>query len=261
MIAPKVWIISSVPADPFKNLDFDSLHFDSLEKAAALTPEINLFLNTLDQEYLKQSGIKFEIIRALDNKLPKVWEYDALMLWWSPAMVNEKNEKPWIGWLLDFVNKEVNNWTPVLWMCFWHQILVSAFWGKVDDMTSWRHLWPASIMLNADGKWDEIFSQIDEQFTSLYSHKQSVIDLGEAKVLWLASHDPYSVVKVWNDAWWVQFHPEFRPETVSFLAKLMKWQLESEWLDMKKIIGDARSQAWNDWSKIIQLFLKKYWNK
>jgi hypothetical protein len=72
-----------VPENAFANLDFSTLGFDAGEEAAAKMPEIDLFLNTLDEEYrreLKNSGVRFEIIRAMNNDLPKPGEYDAFLL-------------------------------------------------------------------------------------------------------------------------------------------------------------------------------------
>ncbi len=266
MLQPKIWIISSVPENAFANLDFTALGFDSGDEAAAKMPEIDLFLNTLDEEYrraLTTSGIKFEIIRAMNNDLPKHGEYGAFLLWGAQTDVRDRARLPWVEWLIQFVHREVNSWTPVLGMCFWHQVLVTAFWWKVVPMDTGRKLWPSSIMLNADGKWDEIFWQLNEQFTAMYSHRQSAVDPWEAKVLWSTSYDKHTIVKVGEHAWWVQYHPEFTSDTISFLAKLMhnSGVLQTEWLDMKEIIWNAKAQAAIEGAKTIQLFLKKYWNK
>lgn len=257
----KIWIISSVPANPFAKLDFKDLNFSELEKNAALSPELLLFLDGLDEEYRTQSGIKFELIRAIDEKLPQHWDYDAYMLWGSPAMVTDRNEKPRINNLINFVHNEVNSWTPVFGMCFGHQVLATAFGGEVWDMPS-RILGSHSTMINVQGKWDEIFKQIDEQLYGLYSHKQSIQSISdEITILWSTKYDPYSIIKVWDNAWWVQFHPEFKPETITFLAKLMQPILIHENISLEDILVNMKDVWSNNGSKLIQLFIKKYYNK
>lgn len=259
----KVGIISSVPQSPFAKLDFDSLWFTTKEKKAALMPELQLFLKTIDAEYrrsLRSSGVKFDIIRAMEG-MPKHWAYDAYILWWSPAMVGEAREKPRIAEYQEFIHREVSNGTPVLGICFGHQVLVSAFGGSVEDLSDGRTLWSRSVMLNTDWNTDELFAHIDDQFEALWSHKQHVVDPGEGKVLGVSGHDECAIVKLGDDAWWVQFHPEFTSATVSFLSKLMRWQLKNEWIEVEDILSNLKASTNNNWSKIISLFLKKYWNK
>lgn len=257
----KIGIISCVPPAIFANNKFDTNIFSDSEITSAKKEEIRVFLDLLDKEYedaVKKQWISFELIRAMEW-LPANKSHDAYIIGGSPAMVTDK--LPWIDDLKKFINTQVNNQTPVLWICFWHQILASSFWSEVDFMP-WRKLWKGSVLLNAKWKGDEIFSQIDNNFETLWSHKQALLKPSdELTVIWGAEHDKNAVIKVWEHAWGMQFHPEFTVDFVQFLRKIMDSSLRNEGLSPEDIWSQLKSMASNEGSKIVQLFLKKYWNK
>lgn len=246
----KIAILSSVKPWIFSNFANDE-RFSEQERQKALMNEVDVWKSTLEFDYIKENTT-FEVVNVLEW-LPRKWEYDGYILWGSPSMVTER--APWMINLEKFIHDEINSWKHTIWFCFWHQILASAFGWTVENAHS-RNIWKDSVFLNASGQADKLFSQMNSNFESIWSHKQYVSNPGDAEVLGNNEHTPNQIIKLWNNAWWCQFHSEFSKEFCSFLVKLMSWSISNEWLDVNKILADLESMKWNESSKVVHLFIK-----
>jgi len=214
--------------------------------------EIDVWKDTIKLDYLKENTT-FEVINVL-QWLPKTWNYDWYILWGSPSMVTENT--PWMQDLKKFIYSEINSWKHAIWFCFWHQILASAFWWIVENANE-RKIWQWKVFLNAEWKADKLFSQMNENFESIWSHKQYVSNPWEAEVLWNNNHTLNQIIKLWDNAWGCQFHPEFTPEFCSFLVKLMNESITSEWLNPQQILKDLEKMKGNNEStKLINVFIE-----
>ena len=250
----KVVIVSSVEDWIFANATNIDI-FSEAEKNAALKEEIDVFVQHLKLDYLKKY-VQFELIKAFDVDQINKTDWDAFILWGSPHMATESYK--WIDNLTDFVYKQVNAWKPVLWICFWHQILAKAFWWKIWTLPK-RHIWADILFINQKGINDKLFSNLDKNLTTLWSHKQIVEDVWEWESLWEDNIWKNQIIRIWDNAWWVQFHPEFTADFMSFLVKLMKNSLKEDWIDIKSILRHLKKLKWsNPSSKLIHLFISQY---
>lgn len=246
----RIGILSSVPPNIFSSLAQNE-KFTALEQKKALMSEIDVWKESLELEYVKENTI-FEVVNVL-QWLPKNWQYDAYILWWSPSMVTERAE--WMIALEQFIHQEINAWKHAIWFCFWHQILASAFGWQVTNAST-RKIWKWSVFLNTAGQGDKIFSQMNDVFESLWSHKQYVSNIWEAEELWWNEHSSNQIIRIGDNAWWCQFHSEFTPYFCSFLVKLMSESLEKEQLDIHMILNELYNMKWNESSQVITFFLK-----
>lgn len=251
----RIAILSSVKPRCFSQFDWDP-RFTPGELSKALLPEKEVWKNAVEIDYLRENT-HFEVINVLEW-LPRKWEYDGYILWGSPSMVTER--LPWMKDLERFIHQEVSSGKPALWICFWHQILANSFWGRVEYAHQ-RKIWRWRVFLNTHGRWDEIFSQLDDNFTSLWSHSQYVCDVWEGVSLWENKHTPNQIIKIGEHAWGVQFHPEFAPEFGEFLVKLMSLDIQKEWWDVEKILQKIRDLKKNEWWQVVTLFLESILNK
>ncbi len=247
----KLAIISSVPAWAFTGIaNNESFWFTPEETASALKDEKQVFIDAIGVPDLEKK-VQIEIIRAMDG-IPANYSADAYILWGSPAMVTEREQKEWINKLIKFVEWEVWKWKPLLGICFWHQILATALGGKVEPMSD-RKIW----------KWS--FETKGMQFDALWSHKQGVMNSGSGEIIGNGTWGMWTSSAIqmiqYENATGMQLHPEFSPEFTSFLVKLMRQQIQSEWLNPDKILSDISTMNWWNPSRILlEGFVKKYYN-
>lgn len=246
----KIAVLSSVKPWIFATFANDE-RFTPEERQKALMNEVDVWKDTLDIDYVKENTT-FEVVNVLEW-LPRKWEYDGYILWGSPSMVTER--APWMINLEKFIHDEINSWKSAIWFCFWHQILASAFGGTVENAHS-RNIWRDKVFLNAQWQADKLFWQMNSNFESIWSHKQYVSNPWEAEVLGNNYHTPNQIIRLWDNAWGCQFHPEFSKEFCSFLVKLMSGSIWDEWLSVDKILSELAKMRWNDSSKVVNLFIK-----
>jgi GMP synthase (glutamine-hydrolysing) len=246
----RIAVLSSVKPWLFSSFSNDE-RFSQAEKQKALMDEIDVWRSTLEIDYLIENTV-FEVVNVLEW-LPRKGEYDGYILWGSPSMVTE--EASWMIDLKRFIHDEVNSWKHTIWFCFWHQILSVAFGWTVRNAHS-RNIWRGKVFLNTMWQADKLFSQMNANFESIWSHKQYVSNPWEAEVLGYNWHTPNQIIRIWDNAWWCQFHPEFSKEFCSFLVKLMSADISREWLDVNKTLADLEAMKWNESSKIITLFVQ-----
>lgn len=244
----KLAIISSVQPGIFSEIANNaSFGFTDAERASALKDEKQVFLDAIWIPNLEEK-VQIEVIRAMDG-IPKEYSADAYILGGSPAMVTERNEKEWVDRLIRFIQGQIEKGTPIFGICFWHQVLATAAGWKVDWMQK-RKI----------GKWKAITGK--EDITSLWSHKQTVINPGAATIIgsWEnLRNSPIQMIQIEN-ATGMQFHPEFTPEFTAFLVKLMKKQIQEEWLNPDEILKELSLMQWNPSRVLLEQFVRKYYN-
>lgn len=246
----KIAILSSVKPWIFAWFANDE-RFSPQEREKALMQEADVWKTAIKLDYLRENTI-FEVVNVLEW-LPKKWSYDWYILGWSPSMVTER--APWMLDLENFIHEEINSWKSAIWFCFWHQILASAFGWTVENAPT-RKIWKGNVFLNTGGQADKIFSQMNENFESIWSHKQFVSNPWEAEVLWNNDHTPNQIIRLWENAWGCQFHSEFTQEFTSFLIKLMKESISQEWQNVEALLQELSQMQGNESSKIITLFIQ-----
>jgi GMP synthase (glutamine-hydrolysing) len=128
----------------------------------------------------------------------------------SPQMVTDRPE--WSVATGQWLAELVRTGTPVLGICYGHQLLVDALGGEVADNPRGPEYGTVTVRLGAGARNDPLLSGLGETLEVQVSHDQSVVQLPE-KVDILAGneHDPYHIIRT-RRAYGVQFHPEFDAE-------------------------------------------------
>jgi len=157
-------------------------------------------------------GVDLSAIQVIDavagDALPDPRLLKAVVVTGSPAMVTDR--APWseraAAWLADVVRAE----TPLLGICYGHQLLAHALGGEVGNNPRGRQIGTVDVTLTTEALNDPLLGALRPVSHLPVSHLQSVIQLPPgARLLASTARDPHHAFAIGARAWGVQFHPEF----------------------------------------------------
>lgn len=148
---------------------------------------------------------------AAGNRAPAIKEYDGFIVTGSPAMVTDK--EPWSENLKPWLQKVVRLKKPLLAVCYGHQLLADALGGKAGWHPKGREIGTVAISLTEAGKEDPLMGTLAPTFSAQVTHAQSVLELPPgATLLAFNDYEPHQAYRIGDNAWGVQFHPEFHAD-------------------------------------------------
>jgi GMP synthase (glutamine-hydrolysing) len=126
----------------------------------------------------------------------------------SAAMVTERHD--WSERSADWLRAAVHAGMPVLGICYGHQLLAHALGGDVGDNPAGREMGTIALELHPHAGDDPLFAGLPAQFPAQATHLQTVLRPPTgATVLARSTHDECHAFRWGEQAWGVQFHPEF----------------------------------------------------
>lgn len=158
----------------------------------------------------------------------------------SPAMVTD--EAPWSlaceRWIERFVDRADR--TPLLGVCYGHQLLARALGGTVGDQPNGREIGTCRVELTEDGQASELFAGLPSELMVQSSHQQSVLALpAGARHLAHNAHDAHQAFCFGSNAFGVQFHPEFDAGISRGYLTARADALRAEGLDPDRLLGEV----------------------
>lgn len=153
----------------------------------------------------------------------------------SSSSVTDRD--PWMppleAWLRDAVAAE----TPLLGVCFGHQILASALGGEVRKNARGRAIGSRDVRRVTD---DPLLLGVPERFTVNVSHRDHVaVTPPGVQRLVTADHDDLHAFAAGRFARAVQFHPEFHDDIVRGYIASRRQILRDEGLDPDALHRDV----------------------
>lgn len=158
------------------------------------------------ENFGREIPVDLDAYDARARDLPDLDDVDGAVVTGSRA--SSYWDKPWIDDLRAWLRDADRNGTPLLGVCFGHQILVEALGGTVSDMGEYE-LGYHEIERREDSP---LFEGIDDTFTAFATHHDVVTDLPPGAELTAENEygvHGYQLVHAFG----VQFHPEFDRET------------------------------------------------
>jgi GMP synthase (glutamine-hydrolysing) len=126
----------------------------------------------------------------------------------SHAMVSER--EAWSEALVPWLRAAVQQRTPVLGICYGHQLLAHALGGEVAHHPEGVEIGTVTVELQDSAASDPLLGGLPETFPAQAVHWQSVRRLPPGAVLLAGSaHESHHAFRIGEQAWGVQFHPEF----------------------------------------------------
>jgi GMP synthase (glutamine-hydrolysing) len=183
------------------------------------------------------------IVRVFrDEELPEPESAPGIVITGSPAMVTDR--EPWSEATAAWLVRAVGLGIPVLGICYGHQLLAHALGGEVRDNPRGRQIGTIDVRLNAAARGDALFGRFADLLHLPVSHLQAVVKLPEsATVLGSTPLDPNHVVRYAENAWGVQFHPEFDSNIVRGYIDAKREEMLHEGLDADSLWHSATDTA------------------
>lgn len=151
-------------------------------------------------------------IQVLDarhaNPLPGPETLAGVVITGSHAMVSDR--EAWSEALVPWLARLVAQGTPVLGICYGHQLLAHALGGEVGYHPGGLELGTVPITLTPEAQAAPLFAHLPSQWNAHVVHAQSVRVLPPGAVRLAGNaHEPHQAYRIGANAWGVQFHPEF----------------------------------------------------
>jgi GMP synthase (glutamine-hydrolysing) len=144
------------------------------------------------------------------------------------------------GWL----RRALDAGTPILGICYGHQLLAHALGGEVGNNAKGREFGTVEVALQGAAQGDALLGGLPRLIRVHVGHTQSVLRLPEGAVR-LASNpwDANQAVRFAPSAWGVQFHPEFDAGIVREYIAHYSGLLSAEGQDAAHLAGNVSETA------------------
>lgn len=205
------------------------------------------------------TGDKINLLTAgvRDNMLAMAENVDGIIISGSPRD----------AWVDDPINDAVlkviqhcrDTETPLLGVCYGHQILGRALGARVGRHQAGYELGNVTLQLTDDGKQCPLFSGLPQTLTVIESHQDAVLELpAGANLLASGEHTTVQAFDHGGLLLGVQFHPEMNPKILQFVWGEPRRAL---WRPRLKFNLDERLAGLRptpDVSRIFQNFVEHY---
>ena len=187
-------------------------------------------------------GADISVCNVFDGEDPGSPEqWDGVLVTGSPAMVTDSEH--WSESTAAWLKEVVDRGTPVLGICYGHQLLAHALGGLVGNHPEGREIGTRQIELTGEAAQDPLLRGLPQTFPGQLTHSQSVLQLPEGAVhLGHSDMEPNQAFRWGDSAWGLQFHPEFSDRVMHAYIDALQDELESENLS-PKALHDAVTDA------------------
>ncbi len=157
----------------------------------------------------------------------------------SSAMVSER--EPWSERAAGWLKQAVASGTPVLGICYGHQLLAHALGGRVAPNPRGREIGTVAIETLPASDSDPLLGLLPASAWMHVTHVESVLELPPGALrLAQSAADPNHAFRIGDRAWGVQFHPEFDADVIAAYLAARRETLRSEGLDPEALERGVR---------------------
>jgi len=174
------------------------------------------------------------------DALPPLNSFGGVIVTGASAMITKE-----LGWSLcteAWLKRVLQADIPIWGICYGHQMLARVAGGRVDWNPNGREIGTVDVELLEAAGDDALFQGLPANLDVQTTHSQSVVELPPGAVH-LASneHDHFQAFSLGEQAWGVQFHPEFDADILRGYLEARRSDIASEGIDV-----DAQLKATRD---------------
>jgi GMP synthase (glutamine-hydrolysing) len=187
-------------------------------------------------EGIGEPGRDFAVWRVQREEDPPVSHPEAVYIGGSAASVYEPLR--WIERLSDAVRQWHERETPMLGVCFGHQILAHTLGGRVEKNPKGWELGVQEVELSQAGAADPLFHGLPRRFRAMQSHQDVVVELPPGgEILARSESVACQAFRLGGHIRTVQFHPEYTVEQLRFLLTPRRERLAASGMNMDAILS------------------------
>jgi GMP synthase (glutamine-hydrolysing) len=169
----------------------------------------------------------------------------------SSAMVSDG--EPWSEEAGAWLRRAAEAGTPLLGICYGHQLLAQALGGRVGRNPRGREIGTVQVQLLRAAREDALFGVLPVTLTLQATHVESVLALPPgARLLASSTGDPHHAFAWGPRAWGVQFHPEFDADVIRAYLEARRETIREEGLDPERLLGAVRNGE--DGTRVLRRF-------
>jgi GMP synthase (glutamine-hydrolysing) len=156
--------------------------------------------------------------RNMVEEVPRaeaVLGHDALLIGGSGDFSVAAPDHPFFAPVAGLLRTLVRRRFPIFGSCFGYQLLVDALGGHVDTDPTASEVGSFRVMLTDDGKQDELFGRLPDEFVAQMGHLDRATELPPGLLnLAVSRRCPHQALRVPGaPIWATQFHPELDDTT------------------------------------------------
>lgn len=207
-------------------------------KTGGTIPEIRERHGDFEDWFIAGMGVsgvqQVDVFR--DQPLPPLAKTTGIVITGSAAMVSHREE--WSEKTAQWLKQAVWAGLPVLGVCYGHQLLAHALGGRVGPNPNGRQIGTVTTKMLNTARGDPLLGYLPLRYLSQTSHSESVLELpAGAERLATSPLDDNFAIRFSENAWGVQFHPEFSGPVMSEYIKCRAEAICAEGLNSERLLG------------------------
>ncbi|MCK5148148.1 glutamine amidotransferase [bacterium] len=175
-------------------------------------PELIIDHGDFEDQFLTALNLPPDAARLINvqygAQLPDPDEAAGIIITGSLSNITENTD--WMQRAAAWVRQAVKSETPMMGVCFGHQLMGWAHGAEVDNNPNGPEYGTVEIELVQEGYDDALLAGLSSPFHAQASHSQSILSLPDGAVrLAYNDHEEFHALRYGKNAWSFQFHPEW----------------------------------------------------
>lgn len=186
-------------------------------------------------------------------ELPEPKGFAGVVVTGSSAMVSHRES--WSERTAEWLREAVERTTPVLGICYGHQLLAHALGGRVGPNPRGREIGTVRVRLAPEAENDALLAGFGGALRVHTTHSEAVLELPKPAIrLGSSKADPNSAFSFGASTWGVQFHPEFDAHAMRRYIEERRELLVAEGIDAEERLGGVEESP--DGTAVLRRFRK-----